>query len=361
LRFASKMQEWTLIRLNEKRRAIQLLRILRIRLMGVQRVKVYVRSPARLHLGIIDLGGELGRLYGGMGVAINCPNVAIEAAESTQLTVEGEESEFVKTRVELFLKKYGLNPEVAVKVKETIPQHVGLGSGTQLALATATALAKLFRVKASTRELANAMGRGRVSGVGTALFEKGGFVVEGGVESRRNKPLSHRGSFPPLIFQEPFPDDWFFTVAIPRDKRGLSGEAEAHAFKGLPPMSTEQAGRVSHLILMSLLPALKEEDLETFGCALTQIQIIVGDCFSSAQGGRFSSAISGECIEFMLKHGACGAGQSSWGPTVYGLVEGKAGAEKLALEMQGFLRKGVGGEVFCTGPNNKGAYIKTSP
>ena len=150
-------------------------------------------------------------------------------------------------------------------------------------------------------------------------------------------------------------------MAIPQVKSGLSGEAEAHAFGELPPMSAEQAGRVSHLVLMSLLPALKEKDAGTFGSALTQIQNIVGDCFASAQGGRFSSSPSGECIGFMLKHGACGAGQSSWGPTVYGLVEGKAAAQKLTAELQVFLRRGVGGEVFCTGAQNRGAYIRTNP
>ena len=42
-------------------------------------MKVYVQNPARLHLGLIDLGGELGRLFGGIGVAINRPNVILEA------------------------------------------------------------------------------------------------------------------------------------------------------------------------------------------------------------------------------------------------------------------------------------------
>jgi predicted sugar kinase len=112
---------------------------------------------------------------------------------------------------------------------------------------------------------------------------------------------------------------------------------------------------------MSLLPALKEKDLKTFGSALTQIQQIVGDCFASAQGGRFSSSLSAEFVSFMLKHGAFGAGQSSWGPTVYGLVEGKTEAEKLSLEVQDFLHKTSGGQVFCTNANNRGAYIKTIP
>ncbi len=323
-------------------------------------MKVYVKAPARLHLGLIDLGGDLGRLFGGMGVAINCPNVIVEAEKSTHFSVKGEKSELIKPWIELFLKKYSLKSEVAMNLKEAIPQHVGLGSGTQLALATAAALAKLFNVKASPQELSKALGRGGVSGVGTALFDKGGFVVEGGVKSQKNKPLTSGDNFSPVIFQSSFPENWFFTVAIPKVKSGLSGEAEAHAFRDLPPMSAEQAGRISRLILMSLLPALVEKDIKTFGDVLTQIQNVVGDYFASAQGGRFASSPSSECTEFMLKRGAFGAGQSSWGPTVYGLVEGKTQAEKLSLEVQGFLEKKSGGQVFWTAANNRGAYIKTT-
>jgi beta-RFAP synthase len=323
-------------------------------------MKVYVKAPARLHLGLVDLRGDLGRLFGGMGVAINQPNAIVEVETSQRFIVEGEKKELVKQWVELFLKKYDLKPEVAVNVKQAIPQHVGLGSGTQLALAAATALAELFDMKASTLELSKAMGRGAVSGVGTALFEKGGFVLEGGVKSQNNKSLSSWYGFPPVIFQSSFPDNWFFAVAIPQVKGGLSGEAEAHAFRDLPPMSAEQAGRISRLILTSLLPALKEKDIKTFGRALTQIQNLVGDCFSSAQGGRFSSSPSSECIKFMLDHGALGAGQSSWGPTVYGLVEGKRQAEKLTFEVESLLDKKLGGQVFWVGANNRGAYIKTT-
>jgi beta-ribofuranosylaminobenzene 5'-phosphate synthase len=323
-------------------------------------MRVYVRAPARLHLGILDLAGDLGRLFGGMGVAINSPSVIVEAEKSLQLTVKGESKDLAKTWINLFTQKYHADSKVAVNIRSVIPQHVGLGSGTQLALATSTALAKLFGVKASTQELAATMGRGSISGVGTALFECGGFVVEAGIKSVKNKPISSRSGFPPVMFQESFPADWFFVIGIPQVKDGLSGEVEAQAFKKLPPMSKEQAGEVSHLVLMSLLPALKEEDIETFGASLTRVQEIVGDCFASAQSGRFSNPVSGDCVQYMLKHGAFGAGQSSWGPTVYGLVQSEKAAEKLASEVNGFLRKKVGGTVFYSRINNRGAYIRTN-
>ena len=40
-------------------------------------------------------------------------------------------------------------------------------------------------------------------------------------------------------------------------------------------------------------------------------------------------------------------------------VDGLTG-EKLSLQVQGFLQKSSGGQVFCTTANNRGAYIKTT-
>ena len=324
-------------------------------------MKVYVRTPARLHLGFIDLGGELGRVFGGIGVAINRPSVILEAESSQDLEFKGEKSENLRPIVELLLKKYNIKPQVSINVRQTIPEHVGLGSGTQLSLAAAVAVSKLFHMKVSVESLARLTGRGQVSGVGTALFEQGGFVVEAGLKSQGNKPDPQASeNFPPVIFRQSFPEDWFFVVAIPNVKKGVSGQAEAKAFTHLQPMHKEKAALISHLIVMGLLPALMEGDIETFGKALTEIQSIVGDYFATVQGARFSSSRAGNCIKNMLENGAYGAGQSSWGPTVYGLAQGEIEAKKLSASTKIFLQKSAGGQVFFTSANNKGAYIKST-
>ncbi len=58
----------------------------------------------------------------------------------------------------------------------------------------------------------------------------------------------------------------------------------------------------------------------------------------------------------MLKNGAYGAGQSSWGSGFYGLIEGR---EK-ALEMQDKIKRFFNNRVniFITKTNNKGTEIK---
>ncbi len=49
-------------------------------------MKVYVKTPARLHLGLIDLNGDLGRMFGGLGVGIDHPNVIVEAEQAQGLS-----------------------------------------------------------------------------------------------------------------------------------------------------------------------------------------------------------------------------------------------------------------------------------
>lgn len=320
-------------------------------------MKVRVTTPSRLHLGFLDLEGGFGRIFGGIGVALNYPNTIVEAEPSSELIVKGEENVQARLFAERFLKAYGLAGHVAISVRQSIPKHVGLGSGTQLALAVASSLARIFQIKASVQELAAITGRGGISGVGTAIFELGGFVVEGGLKTEIGYPFIAK-SFPPVIFHASFPDDWLFVVAIPNVKRGFTDEEEPAIFSRLPPMSAENVGKVCRLTVMKLLPSIIEHDIKSFGEALTSIQNIVGNHFSRVQGGIYSSRIAEEAIAHILRHGAYGAGQSSWGPAFYGLVQGEEQALKLKSTLQSFLNNRGGGQVFIAKANNNGAFIE---
>jgi beta-ribofuranosylaminobenzene 5'-phosphate synthase len=315
-------------------------------------MKVYVKTPARLHLGLIDLNGDLGRLFGGLGVAIDRPNVTLETEISTKLTVTGEGAELTKKFSKQFLDANKIDGKVAINVEQIIPAHVGLGSGTQLALAVATSISKLFGVEGSAPEFAVMMGRTAQSGIGTAVFAEGGLVVDAG-----KNILDPSKKMIPLICRIPFPDEWRFVVAIPNTPKGLANDAETSAFGKLPPMPQAEVGRICRLTMLKLLPSISEHDIESFGAALTDIQRIVGDAFAGAQGGRYASTPAGQCIEFMLKSGVYGAGQSSWGPTVYGIVKSKE-AKETCSRLQTFLKESVGGEVFIAKACNRGSIIK---
>lgn len=324
--------------------------------LGGAKLKVYVKTPARLHMGLIDLNGDLGRIFGGLGVAINKPNVTLEARTSKGLTVTGEKTEIVRSLATRFLESYKLEPNVELQIKETIPEHTGLGSGTQLALAVASALSRLYGINASEQELSKIMGRGRRTGVGTAIFSRGGFVVDGGKPLKKATPLNQILS--PTIFRRDFPEDWRFVVAVPSTYTGLANHEEAQAFEQLASMPSEKVGKICRLIVMKLLPALIEKDIKSFGEALTDIQIAVGENFSSVQGGRYSNNATADGIAYMHEQGVYGVGQSSWGPAFYGLVQNKKEAKDLQTKMQNFLRDDKDGKVFIAKPNNHGVYIK---
>jgi beta-RFAP synthase len=148
-------------------------------------------------------------------------------------------------------------------------------------------------------------------------------------------------------------------VAVPAGGRGLSGEAEARAFEQLPSPPDQEVERVAHLVLMQLLPALVEDDITSFGAALSTIQRITGSWFAAEQGGVFAPGPTEQLVAEMSARGAVGVGQSSWGPAAYGLVESADAAAALARGIQQSL--GDRGKVFHGGFAAHGARSWVGP
>jgi beta-ribofuranosylaminobenzene 5'-phosphate synthase len=299
---------------------------------------VYVETAARLHFGVLDLRGARGRWFGGIGAAAPSPTLLVSAGDAASLVVEGEDAARAAESARAFLAHHRLDAGARVTVHRALPAHAGLGSGTQLALAVARALAELHGIETTAADLARAVGRGQRSAIGTWTFAGGGLVVEGG---RR----ADRDSVGPLIARLPFPPSWRCIVAVPRQPPALSGLDEAEALARLPPPPDREVEHVAHLVLMALLPAQADGDLEAFGRALTAIQTTTGRWFASVQGGAFAQGPSEELVRRMSEWGAAGVGQSSWGPTVYGIVEGADAAARLADRVRAAIARCGGGEV----------------
>lgn len=307
---------------------------------------MFVEAPARLHLGLIDLRGDLPRRFGGTGAAVRSPSLRLEARPAAELTAEGPEAARVLAYAQRFLAHHGIRKGANLRLEHTIPAHTGLGSGTQLALATARVLAELNGLPSSAAVLSAAVGRARRSAIGTWVFEHGGFILEGGRRSNGKAPG-------PLLFRHALPETWRCVLVIPRDVEGLSGEAEERAFRTLPPPSAELIGEISRLVLMLLLPSVVEADLAGFGRAVTEIQRCVGEVFREVQGSPFAHPLVAHTIEALLACGAAGAGQSSWGPTTYGFVDGDAAARELTSRLGSYLPDHA--TVITTAFDNNGA------
>ena len=308
---------------------------------------VRVEAPARLHLGMLAVGDTGTRRFGGLGAAVERPAVVLEAEPADDLSVEGADAERALAFARRCRDALRLPGGARLRVVEAIPRHVGLGSGTKLALAVAQALAALDDRTLDAPALAQAAGRAARSAVGMWTFALGGLVVEGGVRGKGSAPLLTRHAMP---------DEWRIVTVVPDAEPGLSGSAEAQAFERLEP-SAERSAVIAQLVLTSLLPALVERELEEFGGALTRVQRLVGDEFAPMQGGRFHPR-AGALVEALLSGGAAGAGQSSWGPAVYGVVGNEAAGRDLARRMEDLV--GGNGAVDVVAFDNRGARLERS-
>jgi len=286
------------------------------------RRRVWVEAPGRLHLGVLDLRGSLGRWFGGIGTAAPVPPLRLwaEPARPGALLVSGEDSHRAQAFAERFLASRQHRCGVRLHVEHALPRHVGLGSGTQLALSVARAIAEVCGLESDVAHLAHGTGRTRRSGVGMWVFAGGGLVLEGG---RRGPGI------PPLLVRLPFPASWRIVAAIPTPVGSVCGQDEDALFDTLAPPPLEETQQVAHLVLMGLLPSLADEDFSSFTSALDAIQRTTGAWFAGPQGGPFG-AHAQPLVDAFRALGGHGVGQSSWGPCTYAFAQDDVTAMRLA-------------------------------
>jgi beta-ribofuranosylaminobenzene 5'-phosphate synthase len=311
--------------------------------------KVAIRAPARLHLGFLDLNGSLGRKFGSIGLAIDSPETAITIERTGAFAATGPEQERTLRLAQRLADGLGVSGAFSVDVTSAIPAHAGLGSGTQLALAIGTGIARLSATPVSARQLGELVERGARSAIGMAAFETGGFVIDGGRGAADHAP--------PVLARHPFPEDWRVLLVMDAKTIGVHGDREKRAFANLPEFSEPASGHLSRLILMRLLPGLVEADIATFGSALTEIQQIVGGHFAPAQGGSaWSSAAVGKACQMLSEAGASGIGQSSWGPTGFAFAPTEDVAKRLYASLVGDVTR-MGLSLSIVRGRNSGASI----
>ncbi|WP_430913571.1 beta-ribofuranosylaminobenzene 5'-phosphate synthase family protein [Methylobacterium sp. sgz302541] len=293
---------------------------------------VRVHAPARLHFGFLDLHGGLGRRFGSIGLAVDAPAVSLVATAGEGLSAEGPEAGRVLAYARAAASHLGIAPNAAIRVAAAIPPHAGFGSGTQLALAVAAALAGLSGRPFAPEDFADALDRGNRSGVGLAAFTQGGLIVDGGRDAS--------GAPPPVIARLAYPDAWRIVLILDTGMTGVHGSREIEAFQHLPRFPEAEAAEICRIVLMQAMPSCVVGDAWSFGEGITRIQRLIGDHFAPHQGGRFASPAVAEALGAVAAQGVAGYGQSSWGPTGFALVPSEREARALvaALERPGPLR-----------------------
>lgn len=277
-----------------------------------------IRTPSRLHMTLIDMNGSLGRVDGGIGITLEEPSIVLEArpADTVQVSGDPELNERMRKACETISPGRGIE----LTIKKSYWNHIGLGSGTQAALAAGMAMSELYKLGLRPRDVAARIGRGGTSGIGIGSFERGGFILDGGHRMEAKNaflPSSFSKGVPPapVLLQADFPEDWDIVLAIPPAK-GAYDLYEKDVFAKLCPIPLHEVERLSHVILMQMLPALVERDMDTFGKAVNNIQEVG---FKKREIDLQPGA--GDLLEALRSAGAAGAGMSSFGPTVYAITD----------------------------------------
>jgi len=323
-------------------------------------VKVQVNCNSRLHMGFFDLNGNLGRKFGSIGLSLDAPAIELTAYAAETLKISGapDVPATVLTKVHdiaaMLIAKLALKP-VKIDIRQHIPEHAGLGSGTQMALAVGAALNQLFDLHLNAQQIALLCKRGKRSGIGIAAFEQGGLLIDGG--------RSLNGSIdrvPPLLARYDFPEQWRILLIFDQTQPGVHGQQEQAAFDALPAFQEALAADLCRQVLMCAMPAMLERDLTAFGKAIQALQQQVGDYFAPAQGGRYASKTVSDVLSYLQQAGVACFGQSSWGPTGFAIYEteqlAQAQLQQLKNQFSASLLTGQLSWQLCKA-SNRGAQV----
>ncbi|NLM30195.1 MAG: DUF98 domain-containing protein [Methanomicrobiales archaeon] len=325
-------------------------------------VRVLVDAPSRIHVTLLDMNATRGRVDGGIGIALDEPGCILDARRSAGIDLHGG-NETTRHRVlEAALavtEGLGLPGGAEITLHAVARQHAGLGSGTQVALATAAAICRLYDRDLPVPALARLVGRGGTSGIGTAAFEQGGFILDGGhrfgspggKEDFRPSAASRGIAPPPVLARHQFPDDWRILLATPNVDAGAHGGREVDIFRTHCPVPLDEVREICHEVLMRMIPGLVEHDLDLFGSAVNRIQHLGFKKVEVAMQHPIIPAL----LEGTVQAGAAGAGLSSFGPTVYAI--GDLGMEDVARAAEEILDD-HGGSVVLTKARNCGAGVR---
>jgi beta-ribofuranosylaminobenzene 5'-phosphate synthase len=318
--------------------------------------RVTVSAGARVHAGFSNLSLARERLYGGVGFALAEPRVTVTATPAESVDADAPFATYAERACDC-LGVAGAD----VTVAERLPRHVGLGSGTQSALATYAAIAAAHGRTPRPRAHAPALGRGGRSGVGVAAFEAGGFVLDAGHPTERfttDPPATGEWRVPAVSARHDLPETWRVVLALPEADPGRHGEAEDESMRAVIERADPTvAGELATLLVGRLLPAAAEGRLDAFGDALAAFGRLNGAWYADVQGGVYRPP-AGRLVETLADSPAVvGAGQSSWGPAVWALTDAERVDAARGAAADALADLDAPGRVLVTRPTNEGAHV----
>lgn len=320
-------------------------------------LSVRVQAPARLHLGFLDPAGTLGRRFGSLGLVIDGAQTWVELARAPTDSfdaIAGAGAALARAREHVATLRAATDcrAPIALRLRAAPPAHMGLGSGTQLALAVGRAFCTCFGLDMATGALAALLGRGARSGVGAAGFDSGGLLLDGGPRADGAPAL--------VLSRIAMPQAWRVLLVLDARLRGLSGAAERSALAQLAPLPRATAAEICHEVLMRVLPGAAGAEFAPFAAGVNRMQELLGLHFAPAQGGQaFTSQAVGRLLRWTSAHAAAAIGQSSWGPAGFAILASEAEARQVLAAAQAAGVADPALQVQVLQARNHGAAVST--
>jgi beta-ribofuranosylaminobenzene 5'-phosphate synthase len=301
--------------------------------------RLEINAPARLHFGlinpVIDERAWPGitkleqpiRSFGGCGVMIDQPALQLDIQRANHWTGTGSQVERAIEFGKLVTQHLRSQQAYDIHIHSMAREHSGLGTGTSLGLAIAKLICQDHGIQKSAIELAPWVNRGARSAIGIHGSDRGGFLVDFG-----KLPTE---TITPTVQHYAVPHNWRFVLIHPKSAEHWHGDREKQAFAKMPSIAFNQIEALSRLILLGLIPAILNHDFQGFSRSLTEYNACVGLPFRDIQGGIYTSPAIDRAVEHLSKLGIEGAGQSSWGPTIFALVQDQDHGNWLQRQLSG--------------------------
>jgi len=269
-----------------------------------------VTTGSRLHFGLILAADKSCWHFGGAGLMVRRPGWTVDlSGEPSSDDVVSGSPEAVR-RAELVLKRlreFADIPRVNIHIRNEVPFHTGLGSGTQLALAVASGVRTLFQIPlaSSSFDLSRLAGRAERSAIGTGGFELGGFLIDRGV-----------GVSPDRVSRIIVPQEWRFLLVRPEAGTGISGSTEQAYFGQQNFMPADLVSELIRILSGQIDAAIRNQDFDRFAEELERYGNLAGSFYAHEQGDIFSDPVIRKLVDHLHSRGIIGAAQSSWGPGI---------------------------------------------
>lgn len=285
---------------------------------------VTITSFPRIHFSLLDLSADGYRMYGGIGMAIQALPLRLqfEAAHEVDMSALREHSydsdsvRKIELTVEAAAALHGLSTSLRLTGVTGVMRHMGLGSGTRVALSAVEAIFAMNNMDAPHRLVMQRSSRGGASGIGLQTYFEGGLCLDIGrprIPGLFQSSDMQAGSFelPTVACTTPMPN-WPMYLVLPTKISPVTQDQENNYFSKATPISDAAVHEAVYVALFGLYGGARSNDYGAFCRALNRLQQLPWKQGEIALHGAQFVKVS----QLLVDGGANAVGMSSLGPAM---------------------------------------------